>query len=82
MDQPAFRAALHATGAPFATLADEFNCRGHDRKRGATHGSTAVPLRCAGFAEADLAGAGAVAASLRGGAGCAVLHSHDIREPG
>ena len=25
---------------------------------------------------------GAVAARLRGGAGCAVLHSHDIQEPG
>ena len=28
------------------------------------------------------AGHGAVAARLRGGAGCAVLHSHDIQEPG
>ena len=32
--------------------------------------------------DADEAAHGAVAARLRGGAGCAVLHSHDIQEPG
>ena len=77
MDQPAFRAALHATRAPHAALPPRFNCRGHDR----TRASTAVPLRCAGY-DADEAAHGAVAARLRGGAGCAVLHSHDIQEPG
>ena len=40
-----------------------------------------MPLRCAGY-DADEAAHGAVAARLRGGAGCAVLHSHDIQEPG
>ena len=77
MDQPAFRAALHATRAPPAALPPRFNCRGHDR----TRASTAVTLRCAGY-DADEAAHGAVAARLRGGAGCAVLHSHDIQEPG
>ena len=76
MDQPAFRAALHATRAPHAALPPRFNCRGHDRARAAP----AVPLRCAGY-DADEAAHGAVAARLRGGAGCAVLHSHDIQEP-
>ena len=42
MDQPAFRAALHATRAPHAALPPRFNCRGHDRTRRA---GTAVPLR-------------------------------------
>ena len=79
MDQPAFRAALHATRAPHAALPPRFNCRGHDRTRRA--GTSAVPLRCAGY-DADEAAHGAVAARLRGGAGCAVLHSHDIQEPG
>ena len=77
MDQPAFRAALHATRAPHAALPPRFNCRGHDR----TRASTAVPLRCAGY-DANEAAHGAVAARLRGGAGCAVLHSHGIQEPG
>lgn len=76
MDQPAFRAALHATRAPYAALPPHFNCRGHDR----TRSKSAVPLRCAGY-DAGAAD-GAVAARLRGGAGCAVLHSHDIQEPG
>ena len=80
MDQPAFRAALHRTGAAHAALEPAFNCRGHDRARGAAGGATAVPLRCAGFDRDALVGA--VAKKLRGGAGCAVLHSHDIREGG
>ena len=78
MDQPAFRAALHATEAPHATLDETFNCRGHDRARGAAHGTAAVPLRCAGYAASELAGD--VAKRLRGGDGCVVLHSHDIQE--
>mmetsp|Transcript_8301 Transcript_8301/g.29189 ORF Transcript_8301/g.29189 Transcript_8301/m.29189 type:complete len:293 (-) Transcript_8301:16-894(-) len=73
MDQPAFRAALHATGAPHAHLPPEFNCRGHDRHAA----QTAVALRCRGFRHLK----GPVQTRLRGGRGCAVLHSHDLREP-
>ena len=79
MDQPAFRAALHATGAKSRHLHSSLNCRGHDRKRGETHGNAAVPLKCAGFDAHELDGE--VSYALKGGAGCVVLHSHDIREP-
>ena len=79
MDQPAFRAALHATGAKANHLDPLLNCRGHDRALGQRGGKTAVPLRCAGFDAADLEGD--VAVELKGGAGCVVLHSHDIKEP-
>lgn len=81
MDQPAFRAALHVTQVPLALLSYEFNCRGHQRRSSPAEGarsgqSTAVPLRCDGFARLD----GPVQTKLKGGAGCLVLHSHDIQE--
>mmetsp|Transcript_10936 Transcript_10936/g.36208 ORF Transcript_10936/g.36208 Transcript_10936/m.36208 type:complete len:278 (+) Transcript_10936:179-1012(+) len=88
MDQPAFRAALHATGAPHTFLPPELNCRGHQRRpppvlarRTSREGEkkthrTAVPLRCRGFDKLDPG----VQTTLRGGAGCVVLHSHDIQE--
>ncbi|KAJ8612349.1 hypothetical protein CTAYLR_008371 [Chrysophaeum taylorii] len=79
MDQPALRAALHATGAPHGLLSFQFNCRGHQRRppRATSAHVTAVPLRCRGFDRLD----GRVQTRLNGGAGCVVLHSHDIREP-
>lgn len=75
MDQPAFRFALHATGAPHALLPWVYNCRGHVR-RGPGRPRHAVPLRCRGFDKVR----GEVQTRLRGGKGCVVLHSHDIRE--
>ena len=84
MDQPAFRTALHATQTPFALLPPQLNCRGHQRRprkdqqqqqQNDTH-TTAVPLRCTGF---DTLHPG-VQTKLRGGRGCVILHSHDIRE--
>lgn len=75
MDQPAFRAALHATQADWARLPDSLNCRGHQRARSGSS-TTAVPLKCSGFQTLR----GAVQTELNGGAGCVVLHSHDIQE--
>lgn len=81
MDQPAFRVALHATQAPHNLLPFLYNCRGHQRRQSGKHRVvghvTAVPLRCSGFDELH----GEVQVRLKGGMGCVILHSHDIREP-
>ena len=69
MDQPAFRAALHAARARRGAAA-RFNCRGHDRTRRA--GWRCPALR---RLRRRRAAHGTVAARA-GGAGCAVLHSH------
>lgn len=90
MDQVAFRAALSRAGCSIQLLDSKFNCRGRDP---ATRAHAA--LACDGFdrpsvfAELDSGpettqtgqmGAARIEASLRGGRGCDIIHSHDVTD--
>lgn len=90
MDQVAFRAALSRAGCTIELLDSKFNCRGRDP---ATRAHAA--LACDGFdrpsvfaeldsgpekTQAGQMGAARIEASLRGGRGCDIIHSHDVTD--